>query len=266
MLSVFEARDYKSYLVERLPTSGDGRGLRSKLAKKLRCQTAHISQVLNGNGHFSLENAAMIDVFLEHGPQESEYFMLLVHLARSGNRVLSETYKRRMEKILDGRQHAAIQAPPEIIDDVAMMQYYSSWHFAAIHILLMSASQTLESMAARLGLSVGIVKATVAALQRMGLVHEVDGSLSATPSRWHLSANSPLVARHHVNWRLKTIQNLEQRSAERNLHYSGPMIVAKSSAVKIRARLIKCIEELEPLIAVEGNEEAMVVCLDLFNL
>src|SRR5271168_3515074 len=96
---IFDYRDYKKYLNVALSTEGTSRGSRSRLAAKLRCQTAFISHVLNGNSHFSLEHAVVISQFLGHTPEESRYFILLVSLGRAGTKALEEHFKNQIEEI-----------------------------------------------------------------------------------------------------------------------------------------------------------------------
>src|SRR5438045_1821295 len=98
-MTVFEAANYKTYLTKRLAL----RGLRSELAEKLGCRPAHISQVLGGKTHFSLEYAIEIDHFLAHSPDESRYFLLLVHRDRAGTKALRGHYEKEMETIRQER-------------------------------------------------------------------------------------------------------------------------------------------------------------------
>jgi hypothetical protein len=55
--SIFEYRDYKTYLndtLEKRAREFNERGIRSRLSEAIKCHTAYVSQVLGGNAHFSL--------------------------------------------------------------------------------------------------------------------------------------------------------------------------------------------------------------------
>jgi hypothetical protein len=265
--NVFDYPDYKDYLSARFATSGPSRGLRSKLAAKLGCQVAHISQVLNGPGHFTLEHAALIDEFLAHDAQESEAFLLLVHLARAGNRTLGAAYKRRFDALLEERRRARIKMAETTIDQEAELGlYYQSWHVAAVHVYLMRAASDLRSVAAALGLTPKSASAALATLVKLGLATEVKGRFAATPRRLHLPYDAPLVAQHHLNWRRRTVLALEAAGTAEDLHYSGPMAISAASAKAIRALLVATIEKMEPLIAAAGEDVTRVVCIDFFPL
>ena len=64
---IFDFKDYKLYLAkveERRPLKG--RGFRAELARIMGCQTAYVSQVLNGRANFSLEQAQAVSKLLVH--------------------------------------------------------------------------------------------------------------------------------------------------------------------------------------------------------
>ncbi|MGE0171336.1 MAG: TIGR02147 family protein [Oligoflexales bacterium] len=266
-MTVFEFDDYKKYLKERLPTSGENRGSRSKLAKLLKCQSAHISQVLKGSGHFSLEHCAIIDEFLNHTLQESEYFLLLVHLGRSGSKKLSRFYMRRIDelKVLNRRANIAPSAKP-LENEAALALYYSSWQVAAVHVALMKGPQRPSELAATLNLGVSFVKTALTNLTHCGMVEDrKDGYYHCVPQRLHLAPDSPFVTQHHLNWRTKLVQSLQQPEDKETLHYSGPMAISKRAASKIRALLVDSIERMEPIIASPGEDCCHAVCIDFFR-
>src|SRR5688572_30212172 len=105
--SVYEFEDYKEYLLARFPTQGAGRGSRARLAERLRCQPAFVSQVLGTATHLSLEHAAVVDEFLEHSDAESHYFLLLVHRGRAGSQNLRKYYDSQLELLRRERQKVA---------------------------------------------------------------------------------------------------------------------------------------------------------------
>jgi plasmid maintenance system antidote protein VapI len=79
------------------------RGVRSKLAQSLQCQTSHISQVLSGRSEFTLEQAEQVSTYIGHSKEETEYFLLLVQVARSGTRALQKIYSDQIQKAQSAR-------------------------------------------------------------------------------------------------------------------------------------------------------------------
>lgn len=267
-MNVFEFQDYKKYLENRMPTQGKSRGIRARLARRLSCQSAHISQVLKGYGHFSLEHSAIVSEFLEHDEQESEFFLLLVQLARAGNRPLATIYERSMKHLLSRRQRLQLDEAKQITSDPYKLAiYYSSWTISAIHVILMGAPSTREELAARLGIGRMAIVRSVQHLINLNLVQDVKGGkLKCTPDRWHLPPTSEWIAHHHINWRMKVIRQLEQEDGRENFHYSGPMAVSKKGARAIRKIITDGIQNMEPVIAEPGEEEAFAICIDFFRI
>ena len=266
-LSVFDFDSYKRYIAARLPTQGKSRGLRAKLAETLGCQGAYVSQVLHGITHFSLEHAVLVDAFLEHGQEESHYFMLLVHRDRAGTKKLREYYNRQMREVLRRRQIVAerVQSGGVLPKEVALT-YYKSWYYAAIHVLLLVARfQSRESLSERLRLPLVAVSEAVDFLIRAGLVEEARGKLRATNRRLHLGQDSLLLSKHHLNWRLQALQTLD-RTSEQDLHYSGPLALTEENATAVRALLLNTIEGTEQIVAKPGEEDAFCVVLDFFRI
>src|SRR5262249_54291611 len=129
--SPYSFQGYKPYLNHVLSPTGSSRGLRSKLAEHLDCQTAFISQVLNGPSHFSLEYALKISEFLSHNEDEAQFFMLLVQMDRAGTHTLKDFYKRQLQQIHTAREKVQERIKvKQGLSEQARETYYSSWHYA----------------------------------------------------------------------------------------------------------------------------------------
>src|SRR5687768_11246698 len=98
--TVFDYRDYKKYLNDFIKNQASGgHGYRSKIAEALRCHITYISQVLNKDAHFSLEQADELNSFLGHTKDESHYFLLLVQVARAGTHSLRSKFQEQIDLI-----------------------------------------------------------------------------------------------------------------------------------------------------------------------
>ncbi len=78
LITIFDYKDYRKYVEMKLPITGAKRGVRTRLAMALSCQTAFISRVLHEEAHFSLEHAVVINRFLIHTDEESNFFILMI--------------------------------------------------------------------------------------------------------------------------------------------------------------------------------------------
>lgn len=264
--SVFEFIDYKTYLKDCLPTHGDKRGIRSRLARAIRCKPAFVTQVLNGQVHLSLEHAIDVDRFLSHTSQETQYFMLLVYKDRAGSKALETFYSEQLELIRRERSRVANQVRANTVDKDETDRYYATWIYSAIHTLLMVPGISKEAQVSeRLGLSLDAVVEAVEFLTRIGLVQRTAGKLVATNRRVHLDDRSLMIHKHHANWRIRSLHALDSHNPL-NLRYSGPVALSKKNAQKVRELLLGVIRNLEPILSESDEEEIYGIALDFFLL
>jgi uncharacterized protein (TIGR02147 family) len=265
--SVFDFDDYKKYLKAKLPTSGEYRGLRAKLAEVLSCQGAYISHVLNTSTNFSLEHSVLIDQFLGHSSDESHYFILLVQFARAGSKVLETYFLNQLIAAQKNRQVVAERIKgKQSISEENHNKYYSAWYISAIHtITLIPEYQTKNKIAEYFKLPMSLISETLEFLISIGLVEENSGQYLSTTTRTHLGQDSISISKHHTNWRIQAIQSLDKKNQE-DLHYSGPIAISHKNAQVLRKILLATIDQMEPVIAETSEELPMCLCLDLFKL
>lgn len=267
MKSVYEYTDYRDFLRHSLPVDGPGRGARNRLAVALNCQKGFVSQVLGSRSHFSLEHGIKISRFLKLDAEEEEYFLLLLHLARAGSKELEAFYSKRLSEIRQRRQEIKGRIPTRSrLTEAQQLIYYSSWHYSAIHMCLMIPE--LRSRAAiteYLGLPLQLVNRVLDFLTSAGLASQSGGRLDAGPARIHLGHDSPLIAKHHTNWRMRAIESLDSPD-ESDLHYSLVMSLSEKAAQTIRETLLKTIQEIEPVLKAAEDKTVYVLGIDLFGL
>lgn len=267
MKSIFDFKDYRAFLKEALPVEGPLRGARNKLAEALNCQKGFISQVLSGLSHFSLEHGMKISRFLSLGENEEEYFLLLLHKSRAGSKDLEKFYEKRLTEVEERRKQIKerVRASSTLTTEEQMI-YYSSWHYVAVHMCLMVPElRTRSKIGAFLGLNLHLVSKALEFLIQVGLTQEDGENLTAGPSRIHLPGNSPLISKHHSNWRIRAIESLDFQ-AENDLHYSLVMSISDEAATKIRDILLNTIQNVEPVLKSAEDKNIYALTLDLFGL
>ncbi len=265
--TVFDFKDYQSYLRSALPTSGPSRGARTRLADALGCQNGFISLVLSGSAHFSTEHAMTVGKFLKHSEAEQDYFLLLICHARAGSKDLQIHYQKKIDEVSTKRREIRerIQVRTEL-SEASQARYYSSWHYTAIHMALFTLGvQTPEKIASTLEIPLPKVQGVLDFLIQCGLVETKGNRMIVKPSRTHLPADSPLIARHHSNWRMRAIQSLDHVHAS-DLHYSAVFSLSREGAEKVRTLLLEVLQESEPIIRNGKDETVYAMALDWFHL
>jgi len=264
---VFSFKDYKEYLQARLSTEGEQRGLRSKLAQHLNCQTAFVSQVLNGLTHFTLENAALVNTFLKHNSEESHFFLLLVGHARSGARELRTYYEQQLAAVLEKRKLIAERIQVKTgLDEKGQMKYYSSWIYAAAHIALsIPEYQSPTALAKRLNLSPDSANDVITFLKSAGLAEQDGNKLKIGTTRIHLGKTSPMLPKHHANWRVRTLHALDQ-DAKDDLHYTLVASLSKDDRRKISEMILSLVGKTEPILRDSKEEQLVCLAFDFFEI
>jgi uncharacterized protein (TIGR02147 family) len=266
-INLFEFTDYHAFLDATLPTSGKERGSRVRLATALGVQKGFVSAVIHGSSELNLEQAFKVSQFLSHTDDEQDYFLLLVQCARAGSKDLEKYFRGKATKIQ--RRHREIREHIQVkanLSEVDRLTYYSAWHSIAVHMCLrIPGLDTPQAIAVYLGLPVNRVASELEFLVKTGLAQSRGSAYEAGSTRIHLSADSPLIAKHHTNWRMQAIQALD-RNREEDLHYSSVMSISREVAEKIRNTLLRSIQEMEPMIRDAKDEGAFVLTMDLFDL
>jgi uncharacterized protein (TIGR02147 family) len=265
-MQLFDFTDYQLYLKSSFSGTGEGRGKRAHLAEALNCQTSFLTQVFTQKAHLSLEHALKACEYLNFDEKESDYFMLLVQKGKAGNKKLEDYFQRKIKKIKQTRDQ--IDHRIKIKTDLSLedqMTYYSVWYYAAIHIAASIPNiNTAEKISKYLNLSPLITKNALSFLEAKGFVEFVNGAYIVGARRIHLKKGMPMLPRHHSNWRMKAIASIDQEK-EHDLHYTAVLGISKTDAQLLREKLLKLLEEFEPVISKSPEETSVVLLLDLFG-
>lgn len=268
--TIFDYGDYKSYLSEVIGSKPRrGRGVRIALARALGAPVSHVSQVLGGKSHLSLEQAEGVNAFLGHTDEEAEFFLLLIQLTRAGTPALRKRLEiqlgRLREKRLVLKDRLGIQAK---LSADQQATFYSSWVYGAVHVMLsIEKFQTKEAVSRHLGISLKRINEVIEFLESVGLaVRDDQGKYGIGTTRIHLGSDSPLISKFHTNWRMKAIQSLEKEDAEKDLHYSSAITIAEADVLRIHAKLVDYIQEIKAIVRDSKEEGVHCFSLDFFRI
>jgi hypothetical protein len=146
------------------------------------------------------------------------------------------------------------------------LTYYSSWLYAAVHVMLtVPGLRTAKDLARHLRITLPQSQKTLDFLEGCGLAERSGEEYRTGEARIHLGHDSPLISKHHANWRLQAIQAAD-RAAKDDLFFSGPISVSAADAEKIRARLLQLLEEVEPVLRTSKEEVVRCLNFDFFRI
>ena len=264
---LFQYKDYREYLKLEFSGTGENRGRRALLSVFLKCQISFISQILTDRAHLSLEYAIRTSEFLNHTEIEKKYFMLLVQKGKAGSRELEAFFEGELQKIIKSGEEIKerINIKTHLTDE-DQMRYYSAWYYSAIHILsALPGLNTADAMAGRLKLELSLVKNTLQFLEERGFVVNQGGGYRIGSTRIHLSKESPMLPRHHANWRMKAIEATDHEKNQ-DLHYSAILGISKKDQKRFKEKLLQLLQEFEPIIRDSKEEIPVVLLMDLFGV
>ncbi len=269
MIDLFQYNDYKEFLNDKLDElDNGGRGSRSALSRSIGCHTAYTAQVLRGEAQFSNEQAEGINDFLGHTDEQGDYFLLLVQLGKAGSIKLQNRLLRQIQQSQKSRVTLKNRLKIEShLSEHAQSTYYSSWVYGAVHAAVsLKDCRTPDRIANRLGLSTKQCADILDFLLTSGILDEgPHNDFIIGKKQIHLGSDSPMISRHHINWRLKAMQSIE-RDATEGLHYTSVVSLSKSDFEMIKEILIQTIQKVKPIIKDSAEEELASFALDFFRI
>jgi uncharacterized protein (TIGR02147 family) len=239
--NLFRFSDYKLYLAQALRSRGHG--AKKEFAKNCGIQNSYLSQLLSGKVELSLEQADKANLFLNHSEDEAHFFMLLVQKNRAGTVSLKNYFQSQLEKLIEKRTNLKEQVRPKSeVSDLHREKFYSSWMYAAVQIgTTIKNYQTVETLSRRMGLSTNKISEILKFLTEAGLVSQKDGRFEMSTQSTHLEKDSPLVYQHHMNWRLRCLNDLEKQN-QQSLHYSTVMSLSEGAVKEIKSILSQAVK------------------------
>ena len=265
---IYNYDNYREYLrdyISTLPKSG--RGQLKKIADFLNVHSTFVSQVLNGLKDFSMEQCYQITKFLSLTDKESDYFLLMLQMNRAGTSELKKHFQSKLNVV----KHKLTQVKEQVgthkeLTEHDRLQYYSDWRYALIWLsTFFEENKTIENIASFLKLPRKEVKVIIEFLLETGICLEEDQNILPSTKRIHIPTGSSSLKNHHLNWRLKSLEFIND-AKEANLAFTAPICLSKKDFKKINSLALEYISNISKI--VEESPPEIIACLniDCFNL
>lgn len=266
--TVFEFKDYKVFLQYQIDLNKQIQSYKSKLSKAAGCQKSFFSQVLNADAHFAPEHSISLSIFWGLNSIETEYFVTLVQIARAGTSAWREFLNKKL--ILLKAQNDDLTTRfinKEIINDERKtMIYYSSWQYAAVHILLSIPDfRTPEIISARLQIDINLVIRILKQLKEMGLASMKNEKWEIGSSNIHIPKDSIMNIVNHSNWRSRAMNNI-LTNKENDIHYTAVHSLSFNDILLVKQRIFEMIDETRRIVEPSKEEELVCISCDFFRI
>lgn len=268
-MSIFEFDDYKDFVKDRIQQMPNkGRGEFQKLAVILQMHTTTVSHVFKGDKELTLEQAAKLCGYWGLNVSESDYLITLVELARAGSKELKIILQKRLEELKKHSFELKHRIPKDrILSDSDRFRFYSEWYYSAIRLMCdLPNMNSIDRIANQLDLPVSTINEAIQFLLEAGLVIAEKGQFKLGPRRTFVEATSPLVKRHHANWRIKAIERYPKMKHDVDLALTSPMTLSKDDALLVREILMKTIEKILAINTPSKPEELHILNIDWLSL
>jgi hypothetical protein len=190
-----KCESYLDIVRMKLEENSGTKGYQSIVARAGGFHTSHFSLVLSEKAHLSLEQATAVCSFWGFNYAMTDYFLILVSLAKSGTSKLREHLLERLRDIRPKLDQSYL-FPKELNEDRRTLSpedaafFWKSWHCAAIQACISLKIDSPEGIVQRLSLPPRLVAETLTRMETMALIKRDD------KGKWQL-ANMGLVK--HAN-------------------------------------------------------------------
>lgn len=267
-LDLFEFSDYRGFLKSWLDEArARGSSNLSRLAQAIGVHTSFLAHVLAGSKNLSFEQATEVSEAIGMTSMERDYFFALLQIERAGTVKLRAYWGEKRAAILADRlkvrsrvgEHHELSAEQKAV-------FYSSWIYVAVFVsAAIDDGQTLAQIAHRFQLSREKAQDVLDFLEQTGICERKNERYVMGKSVVYLGNESPLIVKHHTNWRMKAIQKMDTREND-ELFFTSPLSMSASDFAKIRELLAKAIQSSLEICKDSPAEDVFALNIDLFKV
>lgn len=265
---IFGFSDYRSYLRKQIDFLKDtGVSNLTRIAASVGVHTSYLAHVLAGTKNLNFDQATELSDVLKLTPMEQEFFFTLVHLDRAGTQKSKKYWLTKKEEILAERSKVKSRVGEHTeLSDHDRAIFYSSWIYVAVFsATFIENGQTLDQIAKRFQLPRVKSEEILDFLARTGICERHGSKYKPGTTFVYIGNDSPLVVKHHTNWRMKAIQKMDSRESK-ELFFTSPMSMSVEDFAKIRELLAKSIEKSLEICKASPAKEVVCLNIDFFNL
>jgi uncharacterized protein (TIGR02147 family) len=210
-----------------------------------------------------MEQAFQLSDYLGMNKKETDYFMLLVQKEKAGNHNLQKYFSEKIkEQQIELQDMKSRIKTKKILSETDKALFYSNWFYSAVRLATsVKEIDTRDQIAEYLDLPHKLVNQVVDFLVSVSLLFENEGKLEFGPAITHLESKSPLIARHHANWRVKAMERHPKLSTD-EFCFSGPLTISEQDALKVRKKLTKLIEDVSEIVR-KSEDVDKVYCINI---
>jgi len=266
---IFQFKDYRIYLESTLKNGlKKGTGPRSALSKAIGIHSSLLTRILKGENNLTLDQAWKCAEYYQLSTLETEYFLTLVDLEKVVEPHLKNFFQKKLLQIKNQYESPRNNSntKTENTKDIEKSTFYSYWFYSAIRLLTSIPNyQNATSIAKYLNLKNELVEQVLEFLVDTGLCKKEGTKYLMNKNQTWLTPDSPHLFRHYLNWRMKALNDLHQKTL-----YSarGTLVMALSEDALLEAQKKTriFIEEIRQLALHSPSEKLAYFNVDLLDI
>lgn len=267
-ISLFEFQDYRAFLKAWIEKAKSLRVSNlSQLSQVCGVHPTFLSHVLSGTKELSLEQASLMSEYFGFTQLEQDYFFSIIQMERAGHFKLKEYFQNKISHIESEKnklskrfdKHKQLTTEQKAI-------FYSSWIYASIWSSTdINGGQTIDEVSTRFKISREQAQTILSFLVQAGLCIEEQGIYRLGDSHIHVSNESHFVVKHHLNFRIKSMQKMDTRDGS-ELFFTAPMSISKSDFKIIREKLNLIVKEIVEVAKDSKSDQVTCLNIDFFKV
>ncbi|MEY4631259.1 MAG: hypothetical protein RIQ81_1379 [Pseudomonadota bacterium] len=265
---MYDKDKYRDVIAHQMKTAGSPRGYKGMLATAAQCQSSHISQVLHGSIHLTIEQAHGIARFWNFDEEATDFFISLVQRERSTNAEFSRYLTEKIQRLRAKKRKLSDSIDSKkVVLDANQSRYYASWLYPSIHMLAtIPEFQSVKAISRKLSIDERTVEKTVADMEAMGLLKRDGSDLTAVLQNIHVDSDSPANISYHNIWRNIANQRMQLSPSGKNVHFTTLYSMSAADAQKLKAMVLEFIHSTREVVLPSPEETVMCFGCDLFEL
>ncbi len=266
-MKLFDYSDYRYYLksyITSLPKRGHGEI--SRLAKALGISATLISQILRSEKQFSIDQGFELCKYLGFDALETDYMICLIEKERAGSTQLKNYWQGKCDHFKEQSEVVSqkIKKDRELTEDEKMI-YYTHYLFISIRLFCSLSPKTILEIEQRFSLTRKKVLEYLDKLLALGVIQKNSDRYENTDQVIFLDKMSPHIYRHHMNWRVQAMKQIEKPKLD-DLSFSYPMTISKKDFLVLRKKWVAEILEIQKTLLKTEPDTIAFLNLDFFEL
>jgi uncharacterized protein (TIGR02147 family) len=263
----FKEKSYKDLLSNIiLDKPKSGRGIAKALAQHLNSSSVAVSQILKGDRDLSDEQAYKTSLFFGFTELETKYFLKLVTQNKAANFEYRGFLENELKKIrLEAKKVKSRYKNYKELKEVDKAIFYSDKYYSATRILTsLDSFNTPEELANYLSIPTEKVEEVLDFLMENKLVEKTkNDELMVGSQHTFIPADSIHIKNHHRNWRLHSLERVNDLDLSNELMYTAPIALSHEDYQKLRDNILAFIKETLELLGPSKEETVGCFSIDL---